>query len=630
MRIKSLACLLLASVATLSFFSCINDDYDLSDVDTTVGVKVNDLTIPLNLDEVTLKSVLDLGDDSQIKEINGEYAVVENGEFSSEQIDIPSFTIKAPVIEPIKDVLPSFLHITEDDIMSWVGASGAKKINVEIMGVEKEVEIDDELKLISFDIKDAKSEFKIEADDIDKAIVNIDKIGAVAKIRISLGFDGLENFVDAFELENLVVQLPKGLNATVSDGGKYDIESGRLSFERLVSDKGMEADIEIAISDIYSDKAGAKLENGYFSFENELWATGTLAVYARNLKDNVNILDLIKVESVAYECGLTFPDGNIKITTFTGDIQYEVDGINVDPVSMKDIPDLLSQSGTDVKLVNPQIYVELNNPVYEDYKVYATTSLELVPNPNATGDQFKVDVKVDAPMNQFCMSPNKPDNYYKNQGNGLLDVDFTNAEYLPFTNLGNILSGDGLPESIDINVVDPKIPAQHVKNFELGQKLGAVKGTYVFYAPLALAEGSKIKYTDTFDEWNDADIDAIEISKVKVNADMDSDIPFELEVKAFPIDKAGNKIMDNGKVVEGKAYMIDANGKPMDVIPAKANGPIVIEIEGTVRHLDGIILDAEIHGKDAATSQGNALKPGQHIKLNNLRIQVSGEYVKEL
>jgi hypothetical protein len=372
------------------------------------------------------------------------------------------------------------------------------------------------------------------------------------------------------------------------------------------------------------------LENGYFSFANTLSATGTLSIYARNLKDNININDLLALKKVSYECGLTFPDGNIKITTFTGDIQYEVDGINVDPVSMKDIPDLLSQSGTDVKLVNPQIYVELNNPVYEKYGVFATTSLELVPNPNTTDDQFKVDVKVDAPMNQFCMSPNKPDNYYKNQGNGLLDVDFTNAEYLPFTNLGNILSGDGLPESIDINVVDPKIPAQHVKGFELGQKLGAVKGTYVFYAPLALAEGSKIKYTDTFDEWNDADIDAIEISKVKVNADMDSDIPFELEVKAYPIDKAGNKIMDNGKVVEGKAYMIDANGKPMDVIPAKANGPIVIEIEGTVRHLDGIILDAEIHGKDAVTSQGNALKPGQHIKLNNLRMQISGEYVKEL
>lgn len=630
MRIKSLAFLLLPTVATLSFFSCINDDYDLSDIDTTVGVKVNDLTIPLNLDEVTLKSVLDLGDDSQVKELNGEYAVVENGEFSSDEIDIPSFTIKAPVIDPIKETLPSFLHITEDEILGMVGAPGAKKINVDIMGVEQEVEIDDELKLISFDIKDAKSEFKIEADDIDKAIVNIDTIGAVAKIRISLGFDGLEDFVEAFELENLVVQLPKGLNAKVTDGGDYDVKTGILKFDRLVSDKGMEADIVIEINDIYAEKAGAKLENGNFSFENELWAKGTLAVYARNLKDNVNILDLIKVESVAYECGLTFPDGNIKITTFTGDIQYEVDGINVDPVSMKDIPDLLSQSGTDVKLVNPQIYVELNNPVYDKYQVFATTSLELVPNPNATGDQFKVDVKVDAPMNQFCLSPNKPDNYYKNQGNGLLDVDFTGAEYIPFENLGNILSGDGLPESIDINVVDPKIPAQHVKSFELGQKLGAVKGTYVFYAPLALAEGSVIKYSDTFDEWNDEDLDALEISKVKLVADMDSDIPFELEVKAYPIDKAGNKIMDNGKVVEGKAYMIDANGNPMNVIPAMANGPIVIEINGTVRHLDGIILDAEIHGKDDVESQGNALKPGQHIKLNNIKFTVSGEYVNEL
>ena len=627
MRIKSLACLLLSSVVTLSFFSCINDDYDLSDVDTTVGVKVNDLTIPLNLDEITLKSVLDLGDDSQIKEINGEYAVVENGEFSSEQIDIPSFTIKAPVIEPIKEVLASEIHIDVDDLISNSYELTAKKINLGGIG---SVEIPDELKIISFDIKDAKTSFNIEADDIDPAIVSIDTIGAVAKIRVSLGFGGIDKFVETFEIENLKVYLPKGLEATVSGNGKYNKNTGLLEYDRLVSDKGMEATIEISITDIYADLAGAVLENGYFSFANTLSATGTLSIYARNLKDNININDLLALEKISYECGLTFPDGNIKITTFTGDIQYEVDGINVDPVSMKDIPDLLSQSGTDVKLVNPQIYVELNNPVYEDYKVYATTSLELVPNPNATGDQFKVDVKVDAPMNQFCMSPNKPDNYYKNKGNGLLDVDFTNAEYLPFTNLGNILSGDGLPESIDINVVDPKIPAQHVKNFELGQKLGAVKGTYVFYAPLALAEGSKIKYTDTFDEWNDADIDAIEISKVKVNADMDSDIPFELEVKAFPIDKAGNKIMDNGKVVEGKAYMIDANGKPMDVIPAKANGPIVIEIEGTVRHLDGIILDAEIHGKDAVTSQGNALKPGQHIKLNNLRIQVSGEYVKEL
>ncbi|MBQ8736920.1 MAG: hypothetical protein IJY78_03725 [Bacteroidaceae bacterium] len=319
MRIKSLACLLLSSVVTLSFFSCINDDYDLSDVDTTVGVKVNDLTIPLNLDEITLKSVLDLGDDSQIKEINGEYAVVENGEFSSEQIDIPSFTIKAPVIEPIKEVLASEIHIDVDDLISNSYELTAKKINLGGIG---SVEIPDELKIISFDIKDAKTSFNIEADDIDPAIVSIDTIGAVAKIRVSLGFGGIDKFVETFELDNLKVYLPKGLEATVSGNGKYNKNTGLLEYDRLVSDKGMEATIEISITDIYADLAGAVLENGYFSFANTLSATGTLSIYARNLKDNININDLLALEKISYECGLTFPDGNIKITTFTGDIQY--------------------------------------------------------------------------------------------------------------------------------------------------------------------------------------------------------------------------------------------------------------------------------------------------------------------
>jgi hypothetical protein len=79
MKVKTLKSMLLSMAMTCSLFSCVNGDYDLSDVDTTVGVKINDLTIPLNLDEVTLKSVLELEDDSQIKEVNGEYAVIEVG-----------------------------------------------------------------------------------------------------------------------------------------------------------------------------------------------------------------------------------------------------------------------------------------------------------------------------------------------------------------------------------------------------------------------------------------------------------------------------------------------------------------------------------------------------------------------
>jgi len=461
--------------------------------------------------------------------------------------------------------------------------------------------------------------------DVDESIVRIDKVGVVTNIRIYFNFDGIENMVNTFELENLIIQLPKGLKATASNGGVYDKETGKLYFEKLKSEKNLEVTVDVSITEIDAKPAGATLENGKFTFSNTLSVTGTVVVYGHNLKKDIKVTDLLNIGNINYQCNVTFPEGNIKVETFTGDIQYLVEGIDIDAVSLDDIPDFLNQEGTNIKLVNPQIYLELNNPIYEEYKVYATAGLEFIPYPNATGEEYKVEVMIDEPIKQFCMSPSQPENYYKNEDDNFMSVDFSHAEYIPFTNLGNILSGDSIPESIAINVVDPQIPKQHVEDFALGQELGAINGTYVFYAPLALAEGSTIKYSEIFDGWNDDDIDDIEISQLRIDANINSDIPFELSIKAYPIDKNGNKITDNGKEVVGKAYM---EGSTM--IPANAHGAIIIEMDGVVRHLDGIILDAEIHGQDVPGSVGNALKPGHHIKLDNLKIKVSGEYISEL
>jgi len=617
MRMKNFKGLLLLLTITTMSLSCVNNDYDLSDVDTTVSMKVNNLTIPLNLDEVTLKSVLDLDDDSQIKEVNGEYAIIENGEFCSDKVELPSFTIEVPSIDPIQEELSPDIHISLEDFMGNGGYPS-------FFAAMENIIIPDDWKIVSFDIENAKTKFDVKA-DVDASIVRIDKVGVVTNIQIYFNFDGIENIVNTFELENLVIQLPKGLAATASNGGIYNNETGLLYFEKLESEKDLEVTVNVFITEINAELAGATLDNGKFSFSNELSVTGTVVVYGHNLKENINVTDLFNIGNINYQCNVTFPEGNIKVESFTGDIQYLVEGIDIDPVSLDDIPDFLNQEGTNIKLVNPQIYLELNNPVYEEYEVYATAGLEFTPYPNITGEEFKVDIMIDAPINQYCMSPSQPESYYKNKGNNLLDIDFTDAEYVPFTNLGNILSGDSIPESIAIQVVDPQIPVQHVKDFALGQELGAINGTYVFYAPLALAEGATIKYSEVFDGWNDDDIDDITVSQLRVDANINSDIPFELEIKAYPIDKNGNKITDNGKEVVGKAYMDGAT-----VIPANANGAIIIEMNGVVRHLDGIILDAEIHGKDMPGFTGNALKPGHHIKLDNLKIKVSGEYISEL
>ena len=40
--------------ALMTFSGCIDDDIDLENIDTTAEVKVVDLTVPLNLDEIKL------------------------------------------------------------------------------------------------------------------------------------------------------------------------------------------------------------------------------------------------------------------------------------------------------------------------------------------------------------------------------------------------------------------------------------------------------------------------------------------------------------------------------------------------------------------------------------------------
>lgn len=615
MKVKILKSMLLSMAITCSQFSCVNGDYDLSDVDTTVGMKINDLTIPLNLDELTLRSVLELEDDSQIKEVNGEYAVIEDGTFSSDGIELPSFVIEVPAIEPIQEELTPDLHL--DDLIP-------EGFNPSFLPLLGNITIPDDYKVVSFDIENASTTFHVEA-EVDESIVGIDKVGTEATIRIFFNFDGIENLVNSFELENLVIQLPKGLSAQASEGGTYDPVTGKLSFEKMASNEKLEVLVNVDITEIQAKPAGATLANGKFTFSNELSVNGIVVVYGHNLKKDVKIENLLNIGNISYECQVGFPNGNIKVESFTGDIQYQVDGIDIDPVNLDDIPDYLAQEGTNIKLANPQIYLELNNPLYEEHHIYATTALEFIPYPNNTGERFKVDVKIDDALNQFCFSPAKPESYYKNAGNEQLKVDFTDAEFVPFTNLGNILSGEKIPESIDINVVNPQIPVQHVENFALGQTLGAIQGTYVFYAPLALTEGSVIKYSEVFDGWSDEELDNIAISQLRVDANITSNIPFELALKAYPIDKNGQKITNNGKVIEGKIYM-----KGFDVIPANANGSLVIEIDGAIQQLDGIILDAEIHGKDVAGSTGNALKPNHQIKLDNLKMKVSGEYISEL
>lgn len=86
--LKSLASLpLTAALLT----ACVDDNYDLANINTDVEIKVNDLVVPINLDAITLSNAIEEGD--VVKVVNGEYAVVVDGSFHSEAIKVKAVTV---------------------------------------------------------------------------------------------------------------------------------------------------------------------------------------------------------------------------------------------------------------------------------------------------------------------------------------------------------------------------------------------------------------------------------------------------------------------------------------------------------------------------------------------------------
>lgn len=81
---------------------CVDNDYDLSNIDTTSEIKVNNLTLPVKMDAITLNDIFDIEEGSKIQTVtvNGQefYAVTQHGDISSQSIDIPAFTTFSPTI----------------------------------------------------------------------------------------------------------------------------------------------------------------------------------------------------------------------------------------------------------------------------------------------------------------------------------------------------------------------------------------------------------------------------------------------------------------------------------------------------------------------------------------------------
>ena len=580
-------------VTVLSLCSCFNNDYDLSDIDTNVRVQAKDLVIPINMSPITLERVLDIDDsepDAKIRRVNGEYAVVKEGRFSSSNININPFRIAR-----LKDVTATaFMPVTEEfkeaDLPNW---------NV----VTKEHYKTDR-KLIASKVTSDTVNMDFHASNVDAAIEHIDAIETEPfEVNVSVTVSGLDQFVTTYDFENLVLHLPKGLKLTEHEG-EYNPKTGLLSFnETVILEEGKPRNFRFIVEGIDVSVSDATLKDQMFSYNFDCYATGIVTIYPHNLLEVVNPTKLYETEGVGYTLVANMKD-DVVIKTFSGTVNYEVDDINVSPVDLSDLPDFFRDSESQIGLVNPQIYLSLTNPIQQG--VVLTANAELIPSPdNVDGKSFTFDVAAEKEQNAFCYSPQKPATYY---------TGWENAEFKEFANFTDILKSKGkngmqVPDFINIEVNAGV--KQKLTNFKLG-KYDKVEGAYTFFAPLQLSDGSFFVYTDTIDGWSDDDLDKLTITSLDIMAKVNSEVPVDVTCDIIPIDKKGKKI--EGVTVKDARIPAHANNHDFHAV-----------VTGEIKKIDGIILKARADAKD-----GKALGPDMKITLIDTKVKASGYYEDEL
>lgn len=578
--------MLLALASTAALTSCVDDNYDLSNIDTTSRFNIVDLTVPVNIDPIKLGDVLTLEENSRIKtvKINGNefYALVETGSFNSDPIKINGVKATPTPISPTRDPLSR--------LIGSESSSRKKAPSGEYV----------------FPIENIGNKFSYNAFNIDNAIVSLDDVTtAPFSLALNLEIEDENSSIASMVFSDLKISVPKGLTVTTSTGS-YDPATGIWTIPS-VAVQSNKASVSLTATAIDMKAAGVSiLDDRSLDFRSQfIIESGYVDIEptSTTFKDEVYLV-------------VTFDLGEFEVKTFSGQIQYHLDGLDVSPINITGIPSFLNGDDMNLEIQNPQIYLQLNNPVAE-VPLECTSGMTL--SALRDGEPARNFI-LDSPIViADAVSPEARQNFVLSPSEDNLDVPEgfeAGLKWQQFSTLGSLLSAPasysnrGLPQKIEITLDNPGVPVQAVKSLAIPNSFPAVVGNYELMAPLALKDGSFVYYSDTRTGWNDEDLNDLTVTKLEVTAHAVNNLPADVQLTVIPLDIDGNDL--KAQVSSNK-------------LPGNSTSDLVITLTGEIRNLDGVRIEALLD----AIGSDQPLTPDQTLDLTNIRAKVSGYYTKK-
>ena len=577
MQIKMLSCCFLAGGLTLA--GCSTDDsIDVGEVDTTIGVKLNNFTVPLGqAEKITLGDVLDLKDDDCISTTaNGDYEFFKQGDAADPahpQVDIINVSEKTskdedPFIGPSEkpagfDLLPVGTTLT------GTAGSISKALN-------------------TFNYSAAKPD-----DVLDLTTAEVE-----GEATIIVNFNThLQGFIDKFT--SFDIEFPAYM--TLEEPTQGTLVGNKLKFGEVATNSTIYSKVKLKSLKFQEIDAANKLviQNGNITMLGDVKVDVTYPdLVKKNSSSDITKMQINGITSIT----------TVKITSATGkfDPKIDLDDIGDIKIDSKDVPDFLDDPQVNITLTDPQITLNINSDVDLDAIVDGTLTSTFN---NGTTSEVKIsNIEIPRKKNSKILICRQPKNEpYQ---------DYTKVYVVE--NLSDLMTK--IPEKVTFKA-NARVDKTKAGTIKLGTPY-TISTSYSFKAPLSLEAGSTIVYDDKtdgfYEDIDENDIDLRGEAELVITGKVTNNSPLELTLAPTAIDVNGNALKGIKLVSANtiKSNLTDKTPSDLKITLTKDANVNLKDVK-----FDGIKFKATAVSKDATTLN----KDNHYININDLKISVNSE-----
>ena len=546
--------------------SCVDNKYDLDkDIDMTVNVGGEHLTIPAgSSDTAYLSKIIEVeeGDILQPDAATRVYHLTKK-----DDIDVKPTTVKEVTISSANT------ELTKKLIESSTGASGS----------------------VTTDL-DVENTLTAEANDIDKALIELGALGAKTPVDLTLTFEFNDEVTfSSVTAKNLEIQLPDFLmfkEGEVEEDNKLILNNEELKNTHKVLH-------------VVGYQFGKKAGEGEKPDENRIITIDGKVT----MKGEVVTSGIGGSGSLTMTMHVTL--GEMIANSVTGVIQPKIEA-EATKIELNDLPDFLKDEETRLDITNPVILLRADNPLATPVEIDAVLT-PLKNNTVVTGKSVEVgngDIVLVPGANVIALS---------RTGESSVDGVTDNVKVEDINNLLEII-----PDDIEVDL-QPVVRNEDYYTAKLGWSY-EMPSSYEVDVPLSFEQGLNIVYNDSIQDLNKDlnDLDKVGLKNVKVILSVDNAIPLKLQLKAENVqikDVYGNELTAVKKTIEEDKQYVTESTDGEKPVTSELVLNLTSEDTAFLSKIDRICFKLTAVPGSAT---GVPLKDTQWLKITSIKLSVPG------